>query len=178
METDNAPPTQTELETAKTLLTMQSAQPTEVDQSDHTTSKAALEPQEPTVTTVSQKAELVIDIPNVPIENQYSANLFDAMDKVVNHKDVSFAEPPNWLKFRDCMDLITGRVSELVETVNLANLIVMNQIEIAPCRVELVRIKPTPMVKLPTLQTRQDLIDLGEYFTRSKLKPRQHRKNR
>ena len=178
METDTAPPTQTELETAKTLLTMQSAQPTEVDQSDHTTSKAALEPQEPTVTTVSQMVELIIDIPNVPIENQYSVNLFDAMDKVVNHKDVSFAEPPNWLKFHDCMDLITGRVSELVETVNLTNLIVMDQIEIAPCRVELVQINPTPMVKLPTLQTSQDLIDLGEYFTRSKLKPRQHRKNR
>ena len=78
----------------------------------------------------------------------------------------------------DCMDLITGRVSELVETVNLANSFVMDQIEITPCRVELVRIKPTPMVKLPTLQTRQDLIDLGEYFTRSKLKPRQNRKNR
>ena len=60
---------------------MQSAQPTEVDQSDHTTSKAALELQEPTVTTVSQMAEIVIDIPNVPIENQYSVNLFDALDK-------------------------------------------------------------------------------------------------
>ena len=178
METVTAPPTQTELETAKTLLTMQSAQPAVADQSDHTTSKVALELQEPTVTMVSQTAELVIDIPNVPIENQYSANLFDAMDKVVNHEDVSFAEPPNWLKFRDCMDLITGHVSELVETVNLANLFVMDQIEIAPCRVELVRIKPTPTVKLPTLQTRQDLIDLGEYFTRSKLKLRQNRKNR
>ena len=153
METVTAPPSQTELETAKTLLTMQSIQPTVTDQSDHTTSKAALELQEPTVTTVSQTAELVIDIPNVPIENQYGANLFDAMHKVVNHEDVSFAEPPNWLKFRDCMDLITGRVSELVETVNLANLFVMDQIEITPCRVELVRIKPTPTIKLPTLPT-------------------------
>ena len=178
METVAAPPTQTELETAKTLLTMQSVQLAVADHSDHTTSKAALELQEPTVTTVSQTAELVIDIPNVPTKNQYSANLFDAMDKVVNHEDVSFAETPNWLKFRDCMDLITGRVSELVETVNLANLFVMDQIEITPCRVELVRIKPTPTVKLPTLQTRQDLIDLGEYFTRSKLKPRHNRKNR
>ena len=34
------------------------------------------------------------------------------------------------------------------------------------------------MVKLPTLQTNQDLIALGEYFTRSKLKPKKRRKNR
>ena len=178
METDTAPQTLTELETAKTLLSMQSVKPIEIDQSDHTISNATLELQEPTVTTMSQMAELVIDILNVTMENQYSTNLFDAMDKVVGHKDVSFAEPPNWLKFRDCMDLITGWVSELVETVNLANLFVMDQIEIAPCRVELVQIKPTPMVKLPTLQTCQDLIDLGEYFTRSKLKLKQHRKTR
>ena len=162
----------------ETLLTMHAAQTTEADQSDHTTSNAALELQEPIVTTVSQATELIIDRPNVPIENQHIANLLDAMDKVVNHKDVSFAEPSNWLKFCDCMDLITGWVSELVETVNLANLFVMDQIEIAPCRAELVRIKLTPMVKLPTLQTSQDLIALGEYFTRSKLKLKQHRKNR
>ena len=101
METVTAPPTQTELETAKTLLTMQSIQPAVTDQSDHTTSKAALELQEPTMTMVSQTVELVINIPNVTIENQYSAHLFDAMDKVVNHDDVLFAEPPNWLKFRE-----------------------------------------------------------------------------
>ena len=76
------------------------------------------------------------------------------------------------------MDLITGRMSELVETINLANLSVMDQINIAPCRVELVWIKFTPKVKLPTLQTNQDLIALGEYFTRSKLKPKKHWKNR
>ena len=38
-------------------------------------------------------------------------------------------------------------------------------------------IKLTPTVKLPTLQTNQDLIALGEYFTRSKLKLKKHRKN-
>ena len=53
----------------------------------------------------------------------------------------------------------------------------MDQIEIAPCRVELVWIKFTPTVKLGTLQTNQDLIALGEYFTRSKLKPKKHQKN-
>ena len=130
------------------------------------------------VTTVSQATELIIDRPHVSTENQYSVNLFDAMDKVVNHVDVSFADPVNWLKFRDCMDLITGWMSELVETVNLANLFDLDQIKTPPCRVELVRIKFTSMVKLPTLQTSQDLIALGEYFTRSKLKPKQHRKNR
>ena len=39
-------------------------------------------------------------------------------------------------------------------------------------------IKFTPTVKLPTLHTSQDLIALGEYFTRSKLKPKKRRKNR
>ena len=101
---------------------MHAAQATEVDQSDHTTSSAVLELQEPIITTGSHVTEFVTDRSNVPIENQHDANLLDAMDKVVNHKDVWFAEPSNWLKFHDCMDLITGRVSELVETVNLANL--------------------------------------------------------
>ena len=126
LETDSAPPTLTELETAETLLTMHASQATEVDQSDHTTSSAVLELQEPIVKTGSHATEFVIDISNVPIENHHNVNLLDAMDKVVNHEDVSFAEPSNWLKFRDCMDLITGRVSELVETVNLANLFVMD----------------------------------------------------
>ena len=157
---------------------MHTAQASEVDQSDHTTSNAVLELQEPIVATGSLATDFVIDISNVPTENQYSANLLDAMDKVVNHEDVSFAEPSSWLKFRDGMDLITGRVSDLVETVNLTNLSAMDQIEIAPCRVELVWIKSTPTVKLPTLQTSQDFIALGEYFTRSKLKPKKRQKNR
>ena len=54
----------------------------------------------------------------------------------------------------------------------------MDKIKIAPCRVELVRIKFTPTVKLPTLQTNQDLIALGEHFTRSKLKTKKRQKNR
>ena len=178
LETDSAPPTLTELETAETLLTMHAAQDIEVDQRDHTTSKAVLELQEPIVTMGSYATDLIMDSSNVLTESQYSANLLDAMDKVVNHEDISFAEPSSWLKFRDCMDLITGRVSDLVETVNLANLSVMNQIDISPCIVELVRIKFTPTVKLSTLQTNQDLIALGEYFTRSKLKLKKHRKNR
>ena len=178
LEIDFVPQTLTELETAETLLTMHTAQASEVDQSDQTTSIVALELQEPVVTPEGQITDFVIDMSKVSTEPQHSVNLLDAMDKVVNHEDVSFAEPPSWLKFRDCMDLITGRVSDLVETVNLTNLSVMDKIEITPCRVELVRIKFTPTVKLPTLQTNQDLIALGEYFTRSKLKPKKRRKNR
>ena len=138
LETYSAPPTLTELETAETLLTMNTAQFSEVDQSDHSTSNAILDLQEPIITPVSQIRDFVIDMPNVPTEPQYSANLLDAMDKVVNHEDVSFAEPSSWLKFRDCMDLITGQVSDLVETVNLTYLSAMEKIETAPCRVELV----------------------------------------
>ena len=92
LETDSAPPTLTELETAETLLTMHTAQASEVDQSDHTTSNAVLELQEPIITTGSQITDFVIDMSNVPTELQHSANLLDAMDKVVNHEDVSFAE--------------------------------------------------------------------------------------
>ena len=151
---------------------MHAGQATEVDQSDHTISSAALELQEPVITAGRQETEFITDGSNVPIGYQQTANLSDAMDKVVNHEDVSFTEPINWLKFCDCMDLITGRLSELVETVNLANLFVMDQIEISPCRVELLQMKFTPTVKLPTLQTNQDLIALGEHFTRSKVKPK------
>ena len=100
------------------------------------------------------------------------------MDKVTNCKDVFFSEPKNWLKFWDCMDLVMGRVSELVDTVNLNNLTIMDQIKIPPCRVELVQIKPISSVKLPTLQTSQDLLDLGEYFTRWKVKPKKCRRGR
>ena len=63
-------------------------------------------------------------------------------------------------------------------TVNLNNLTIMDQIKTPPCRVELVRIKPISSVKLPTLQTSQDLLDLGEYFTRSKVKPKKCRRGR
>ena len=168
MEIDIAPPSLTELETAETLLTMHDAQVLEADQIKCMPTNPNLELQEPIVTTVNQETEFIIDSSNVPIVNQHNVNLIDAMDKIVNHEDVSFAEPAYWLKFCDCMDLLTNRVSELVEMVNLSNLFAMDQLELAPCRVELVQIKPTPTVKLPTLQTNQDLIALGEYFMRSK----------
>ena len=173
IETDPTPPTLAELEMAETLLTMHDA-----PQSEYTTTNTALELQEPMVSMLNQAAELIIDRPQVSIENQDTTILLDAMGKVVNHEDVSFTELTFWLKFRDCMDLVTGWVSELVETVNLANLFSIDQIKTTLCRVELVHIKFTQTVKLPTLQTNQDLIALGEYFIRSKSKPKQHRKNR
>ena len=74
LETDSAPPTLMELETAETLLTMHTAQASEVDQSDHTTSNVVLELQEPNITTGSQITDFVIDMSNVPTELQYSVN--------------------------------------------------------------------------------------------------------
>ena len=47
-----------------------------------------------------------------------------------------------------------------------------------PCIVELVRIKNIPTVKLPSLQTKEDLLTLGQYFTRSKLRPKKSRQSR
>ena len=128
--------------------------------------------QELTVSMVNQTSELILESPPITTDNQEQVNLYDAMDKVTNHEDVSFTEPNNQLKFRDCMDLVTGRVSELVESVNLSNLAILDQIKTPPCRVELVQIKFTLTVKLPTLQTTQDLLALGDYFTRSKTKPK------
>ena len=158
-----APASLTELETAETLLTMQDAEPSV---------NTPLELQEPTVAMVNQTSELILESPPVTTNNQDQVNLYDDMDKVTNHEDVSFTEPNNWLKFCDCMDLIMGRVSELVESVNLSNLAILDQIKTLPCKVELVQIKFTPTVKLPTLQTTQDLLALGDYFTRSKTKPK------
>ena len=94
-----APPTLTDLETAETLLTMQDAQPSV---------NTLLELQEPTVSTVNQTSELILESPPITTDIQDQVNLYDAMDKVTNHEDVSFTEPNNWLKFRDCMDLVTG----------------------------------------------------------------------
>ena len=164
-----APPSLTELETAEMLLTMQDAQPSV---------NTLLELQEPTVSIVNQTSELILESPLITTDNQDQVDLHDAMDKVTNHEDVSFSEPNNWLRFRDCMDLVTGRVSELVESVNLSNLAILDQIKTPPCRVELVWIKFTPTVKLPTLQTTQDLLALGDYFTRLKTKPKKHRRGR
>ena len=81
------------------------------------------------------------------------------------------------------MDLVTGRIDDIVDFVNLENIAQLvtgnvQRIEIKPCPVELVRIKPTPTVRLPTLQTTSDLLALNEYFTCSRTKPKPKRKNR
>ena len=93
-----APPSLTELETAEMLLTMQDSQPSV---------NTLLELQELTVSMVNQTSDLILESPPITTDNQDQVELHDAMDKVTNH-DVSFTEPNNWLKFRDCMDLVTG----------------------------------------------------------------------
>ena len=116
------------------------------------------------------------------------------MDKIVDHEDISFSDPENWLKQSDCMDIITGRIHDFVDNVTLSNTTLLERLttpprKIAkltltketatrPCFVELYRIRSTPVVKLPTLQTNQDLLALGDYFTRSKTKPKLVRKGR
>ena len=70
---------------------------------------------------------------------QDSADCFsDAMDKIVDHEDVSFSEPKNWIKFRDCMDLVTGRIDDIVDLVNFENIAQLvagnvQRTEIKPC---------------------------------------------
>ena len=123
-------------------------------------------------------SELILDTPLASITVNFTDDLSDAMDRLVQHEDVSFNEPRHWLKFRDCMDVITGRISDLVDVVSLEKLSKWELIKMKPCRVELVRLQFTQTVKLPTLQTKQDLLDLGEYFTRSKNKPKKIRKSK
>ena len=172
-----APPTLAELETAETLLTMQHTTSNAQSPMDAETTKK-LKLQEPNVSTAEQLSELILDNLPTPTVEYSTDELPDAMDKLVQHEDMSFSEPSHWLKFRDCMDVVSGRVSDLVDVVTLAKLADWDSIKTKPCRVELVRLQYTPTVKLPTLQTNQDLLALGEYFTRSKNKPKKPRKNR
>ena len=169
-----APPTIEELETAETLLTIQNMQPNRQD--------VLMELQEPTTTNIQYSVN------DEMIDNQFTLqdpifDLDDAMDKIVEHEDVSFSEPRNWIKFRDCMDLVTGRINDIVNLVNPENIAKLSNasvqsIKTPPCRVELVRIKPTPTVRLPSLQTTSDLLALNEYFTHSRTKPKPKQKNR
>ena len=143
-----------------------------------------IELQEPTTTNIQYSAnDVMIDNPFTLPDLTFC--LGDAMDKIVEHEDVLFSEPRNWIKFRDCMDLVTGRINDIVNFVNFENIAKLGaanvqRIETSPCWVELVRIKPTPMVRLPSLQTTSDLLALNEYFTRSrnKPKPKPKQKNR
>ena len=183
-----APPTLAELETAETLIKMQSTGTDDWDVN------AEIQLQEPTIANIVQACELNLDY--LPVESAVDINAcyYDAMDKIVNHEDISFNDPENWLKQSDCMDIITGRIHDFVDNVTLSNTTLFERLatpprkiakytrtkEIAtrPCFVELYRIRSTPVVKLPTLQTNQDLLALGDYFTRSKTKPKLVRKGR
>ena len=171
------PQTIEELETTETLLTMQSTQPETHD--------VQMELQEPTVSDIHTVQYSANDVMTENLFNMQdpAVCLGDAMDKIIEHEDVSFSEPKNWIKFQDCMDLVTGRIDDVVDFVNfenIAQLVAENvqQTEIKPCGVELVRIKPTPTVRLPSLQTTSDLLALNEYFTSSRIKPKPKRKNR
>ena len=124
------------------------------------------------MSTAEQLSELILDNLPMPTTEHLNDELPDAMDGLVQHEDVSFSETSHWLKFRDCMDVVSGRISDLVDVVTLTKLSDWESVKIKPCRVELVWLQYTLTVKLPTLQTNQDLLALGEYFTHSKDKPK------
>ena len=183
-----APPTLTELETAETLLKMQNTGTDDLDVN------MEIQLQEPTIANTVQPCELSLEY--LPMESSVATNAcyYDAMDKIVDHEDISFNDPQHWLTQSDCMDIITGRIHDFVDIVTLSNTTVFEKLTTPPCKVdgdnctkeittppcivELYRIKTTPVVKLPTLQTNQDLIAVGNYFTRSKTKPKLVRKGR
>ena len=167
------PPTLEEVDTAQTLLTMQENQAQSSQVSEIPQSICNLDLQEPSVTTHVQPTELVLKNPPTATLEPQELHFNDAMDKMVEHIDVSFMEPGSWLKFRDCMDLIAGRVTELVETLNLSNLATMDWDKILSCTVELLCIKYTPTLKLPTLQITQDLVSLGQLLHQVKIKAKQ-----
>ena len=183
-----APPTLEELETAETLVKMQSTGTDDLDVN------MEIQLQEPTIVNIAGPCELNLEY--LPAESVVDTNAcyYDAMDKIVDHEDISFNDPQNWLKQSDCMDIITGRIHEFVDIVTLSNTTLFERLTTPPrkivkdthtketatrpCFVELYRIRSTPVVKLPTLQTYQDLLALGDYFTRSKTKPKLVRKGR
>ena len=131
-----APPSLVELETANTLLTMQ--QTTGHIQLTDTDATKTLTLQEPHVSTAEQPAKLVLDTLPASTSVHVTEDLLDAMDKLVEHEDVSFSDPNYWQKYRDCMDVITGRISDLVDVVTLDKLPTWDPFKTKPCRVELV----------------------------------------
>ena len=183
-----APPTLAELETAESLLKLQSIGTDDLDVN------MEIQLQEPTIVNTVQPCELSLEYLPMELSVATNACYYDAMNKTVDHEDISFNDPQNWLKQSDCMDIITGRIHDFVDIVTLSNTTVFEklttpphqvdednkgkEITTPPCIVELYRIKTTPVVKLPTLQTNQDLIAVGNYFTRSKTKPKLVRKGR
>ena len=180
MVTIPAPPTLAELETAQALVMLQKHigdEPTTTPVPNMNLGNNELLLQEPNVLPVPETTDFPLEAPSW-VEAEPLIALTDAMDKIVEHTDISHPEPYHWMKSRDCMDIITGRISELVDTVNLSNLPVFEHIKIKQCIVELVCIKNIPTVKLPSLRTKEDVLTLGQYFTRSKLRPKKSRQSR
>ena len=166
-----APPSLEELEMVETLLAMQTVNTETLD--------VPLDLQEPTTSMVPYNtSNLILDKPFTLCD--IVCDLTNAMEKITEHEDASFSDPAHWLKFRDCMDLVTGRINDIFNYANPEDIAKLDTVKIStpPCRVELVRIKPTPTVRLPTLQTSQDLLALNEYFTCSKTKPKPKRMSR
>ena len=177
-----------ELETAETLVKMQSTSTDDCDVN------AEIQLQEPTIANVVQACELNLEY--LPVESAVDINAcyYDAMDKIVNHEDISFNDPENWLKQSDCMDVITGRIHDFVDNVTLSNTTLFERLATPPRKLlnipaqrklqpvpvswNFIGLDSIPVVKLPTLQTNQDLLALGDYFTRSKTKPKSVRKGR
>ena len=157
-----APPTLAELETAQALVTLQKHigdEPTTTPVPNMNLGNNELLLQEPNLLPVPEKTYFSLEAPSWA-EAELLIALTDTMDKIVEHTDISHPKPYHWMKSRDCMDIVTGRISELVDTVNLSNLPVFECIKIKQCIVELVRIKNIPTVKLPSLQTKEDLLTL------------------
>ena len=90
------------------------------------------------MSTMVLPSELILDNLPMPVTDYSNDDLPDAMDRLVQHEDVSFNELRHWLKFRDCMDIVTGRISDLVDVVTLEKLSKWDSIKTKPCRVELV----------------------------------------
>ena len=83
----------------------------------------------------------------------------DAMDKLVNHPDVSFSGKEFWSKETDFADHITSCVNVETEAKTESPLLKTKE-----CSVVLMKLDPTETfpVKLPILQTEQDLLDTKE----------------
>ena len=96
--------------------------------------------------------------------------LIDVMDKLVNHLDVSFSGKEHWSKVTDFAD-------QIITCVHVETAAIVKTPLVKECSVVLTRLDPTETlpVKLPTLQSAQNLLDIGAYFTRSKRIPKKIR---
>ena len=106
-----APPTLAEIETAQTLVNMQNTR------TDNLDLNMDLQLQEPTIFNTAQPCELILDHSPTKSSVAKSASYRNAMDKIVDHADVSFDRPQYWLKQSDCMNIITGRIFDFVDSV-------------------------------------------------------------